>query len=115
VCLALPLDDFIASSVVLDGDHSWVDRLHAVLEHSELLQPPEGYAAAGEGVFALNNSRMISLATEIGGGRPYVLAVWNGRDGDGPGGTADIVRRCNADDTGRVRIIDPTPRPTPTV
>jgi hypothetical protein len=109
VCLALPVDEFVQASVVLDGDPSWVDRFNAVLERSELLQPPEGYEAAGEGVFAHNNSRMIALATEIGGGRPYVLAVWNGRDGDGPGGTADIVRRCDATDSDRCRIIDPTP------
>jgi hypothetical protein len=109
VCLALPLAEFIDASVAIQNDRSWVDRLRAVLDQSELLQPPAGYETAGEQVFALNNARMISLANEIGGGRPYVLAVWNGRDGDGPGGTADIVRQCHAADTDRVRIIDPTP------
>jgi hypothetical protein len=42
--------------------------------------------------------------------RPYVVVVWDGRGGDGPGGTGDLVRRLGyAPDDERVRVIDPTP------
>jgi len=37
--------------------------------------------------------------------------VWDGRRGDGSGGTADMVRRLGAlDPDSRVRVINPTRR-----
>lgn len=111
VCLPLPLDEFIQASVALPGDRSWVDRFHAVLELSEARPPHDlGGRAHTEGVFELNNSRMIELANAMSSGAPHVLGVWDGHSGDGPGGTADVMRRCSSDRPERVRVIDPTPR-----
>lgn len=123
VCLALPEDRFIAESVALAGTDDWVGRFRAVLDRSEVRPPPDHprrHDDDGSGdVFVVNNTRMMDLAGELGDA-PYVLAVWDGNRGDGPGGTADVVQRC-VDDTDRgpedgvapwshVRIVDPTPR-----
>ena len=111
LCLPLPLDEFIEESVALANDRSWVDRLHAVLELSEVRPPHDlGGRADSEGVFELNNSRMIELANAMASGAPHVLGVWDGGLGDGPGGTADVMRRCASDRAERIRVIDPTPR-----
>ena len=111
VCLPLPLEEFIGASVELPDDRSWVDRLHAVLERSDVRPPHDfGRRAGAEGVFTLNNSRMIELANAMASGAPHVLGVWDGRSGDGPGGTADVLGRCAPNNPDRVRIIDPTAR-----
>ena len=50
-------------------------------------------------------------ARTLAGGPPHTLVVWNGREGDGPGGTRDFVQQLGL--TGpapNVRVIDPTPR-----
>jgi hypothetical protein len=42
--------------------------------------------------------------------RPHAVVVWNGEEGDGPGGTSDLVaalRRLS--DAERLTVIDPTP------
>lgn len=111
VCLPLPMEEFIEASVELPGDRTWVDRFHAVLERSDVRPPHDfGRRAGTDGVFALNNSRMIELANAMASGAPHVLGVWDGRSGDGPGGTADVMRRCAPNSPARVRIIDPTAR-----
>ena len=111
VCLPLQLDEFIEASVELPGVRTWVDRLHAVLERSDVRPPHDfGRRAGADGVFALNNSRMIELANAMASGAPHVLAVWDGRSGDEPGGPADVMRRCAPSNPARVRIIDPTAR-----
>lgn len=70
---------------------------------------------------------MRSVLTELFGFStehdPRVLIVWDGRAGDGPGGTSDFCLQLGvtAPDSDRVVVIDPTPRryehrqlPTPT-
>jgi hypothetical protein len=111
VCLPLQVDDFIKASVRLPGDRSWVERFEAVAERSQVRPPHDlGGRADSEGVFALNNSRMIELANAMSSGSPHVLGVWDGRSGDGPGGTADVLARCGTGRHERIRVIDPTPR-----
>ncbi|MBG0817568.1 hypothetical protein [Planomonospora sp. ID82291] len=113
LCLALPVEEFRRRSVDLPGT-GWGERFRRLLRVAEVLPPPDGTGRAGGeeacgGVFALTNARMVALARRMDA-RPRVLLVWNGQDGDGPGGTSDLVRRLGypADDP-RVRVIDPTP------
>jgi hypothetical protein len=111
VCLPLPPDRFVAESVELPGDPTWTERFHALVEQVEVRPPPEAGAHSPSGdVFTRNNSRMIELAAALGDGSPRVLAVWDGREGDGPGGTADVVNAFAPAQPDGVRIIDPTPR-----
>jgi hypothetical protein len=107
LCLALPPDEFERSSVELPGT-DWVARFRALLAQAEVRQLPAG-TAVGDEAFAYANEWMVDVARDLDP-RPYALIVWDGKGGDGPGGTADMVRRLGyrPDDPG-VRIIDPTP------
>jgi patatin-like phospholipase len=105
--LALPAEEFVRRSVDLP-ETDWTTRFREVLENAgdcEVIGPPHD-----DGVFARANARIIELAREIDPA-PHAVVVWNGREGDGPGGTRDFVARLGH--TGpdeRVRVIDPTPR-----
>jgi hypothetical protein len=106
LCLACPPERFVRESVEL-GDTDWADRfrrLLAVADVRQLADPPDGAA-----VFARTNEWMADLARRMDP-QPRALFVWNGREGDGVGGTADMVRRMGfGPGDPRLRIIDPTP------
>jgi hypothetical protein len=64
---------------------------------------------AGDEVFARANEWMVDVARRLDP-RPYAVIVWDGKTGDGPGGTSDLVQRLGyAIGDPRVRMIDPTP------
>ncbi|MGX5653416.1 patatin-like phospholipase family protein [Geodermatophilus nigrescens] len=110
LCLALPPGEFERRSVDLP-DTDWVTRFRALLQRSEVEAPSAGEATADGGdPFARANARLVAVARSMTES-PHALLVWNGRRGDGPGGTADFVRRLGFTGPGpRVRVIDPTPR-----
>jgi hypothetical protein len=43
------------------------------------------------------NTRLLELARN--NGNVHLVALWDGKGGDGPGGTADLVARVQATDT----------------
>ena len=106
VVLALPQEEFERRSVALPNT-DWVERFRAVLDRSEIevLDGPHDDSAFGRA-----NARMIQIARGLDE-RPYALVVWNGQEGDGPGGTRDFVQRLGyTDPDEHVCVIDPTPR-----
>jgi hypothetical protein len=106
IVLALPADEFEARSVALRGT-DWASRFRRALQAAEVEQPVD--APAGD-VFAAANARMIDAARALDA-EPHALVVWDGREGDGPGGTRDLVRRLGHTGPGeRVRVVDPTRR-----
>ena len=60
-------------------------------------------------MFARTNKRIIEVARGIDE-QPHAVIVWDGKEGDGPGGTLDFVSQLGHDlgDDGVV-LIDPTP------
>lgn len=107
VSLPLPLEQFVEESVAVpDDDQAWVERFRAVLARSDVLAPVD---PGGDDAFGRNNDRMVEHANAIGSGVANLIAVWDGRRGDGPGGTADLVGAFRPNPE-RVRIIDPTAR-----
>jgi uncharacterized protein len=118
LCLALPPDEFVERSVAIPGT-DWEDRFRALLakaDHATLAEHGGAGAGAAEGdaVFARTNEWIVAEARSLAGGgdrRPHALVVWNGREGDGPGGTADFVHRLGYDrPAASIVVIDPTPR-----
>jgi len=112
VCLALPQEEFEQRSVDLP-DSDWLDRFRRLLQVAEvrhLSDHPD--VAPGDDVFARTNQWMVDLATGLDSGSgPHAVVVWNGKPGDGPGGTQDFVSRLGVDRPGpRICVIDPTPR-----
>jgi hypothetical protein len=110
VCLALTQEEFERRSVELP-DSDWVDRFRRVLKAAEvryLSEQPD--VVPGDDVFAQANRWMVEVATTLDP-KPHAVIVWDGKQGDGPGGTRDLVRRLGVDRPDpRICVIDPTPR-----
>jgi hypothetical protein len=103
--LALPPDEFEERSVALPGT-DWADRFRAMLSTAEV-EVVEHLPDAD--VFEGTNARIIEVARALDP-EPFALIVWNGQEGDGPGGTRDFVSRLGYSmPDPRVRVIDPTP------
>lgn len=106
VVLALPQEEFERRSVAIPGS-DWVELFRSVLERAEVEVLDGPY---DDGTFGRANARIIQIAREIDQ-QPCAIVVWNGQEGDGPGGTRDFVHRLGY--TGpdeHVCVIDPTPR-----
>ena len=105
--LAFPPDEFEAKSVALPGT-DWADRFRKVRGNAdvevEVVEHPPGADP-----FEHTNTRIIEVARAIDP-EPYAVIVWNGEEGDGPGGTRDFVAQLgHSMDDPHVRVIDPTP------
>jgi uncharacterized protein len=110
VCLALPQEEFEQRSVALPGS-DWADRFRRLLNAAEVrhLTDQPG-VTAGDDVFARTNRWMVEMATTLDP-NPHAVVVWDGKQGDGPGGTRDLVHRLGVDRPDpRICVIDPTPR-----
>lgn len=103
--LALPPEEFVRQSVELP-DSDWRERFDRLVEASEVQELSGG----GEDVFARTNRWIVEEARSLSD-RPAAVIVWNGQEGDGPGGTRDFVSTLGYRGPSRhVRVIDPTPR-----
>lgn len=108
--LPLPIDAFLDASVrlpaALDGD--WEARFHRLLGRCTT-EGPAGDYGAGDGAqpFIDNNTRMLAEArTAARDDSYYALILWDGREPDGKGGTAEIAQATR--DLRHRAIIDPT-------
>ncbi|MEX3846240.1 TIR domain-containing protein [Paraburkholderia sp. BR10879] len=95
VVLPMPMEDFFALSV----GEKWKDRFEVVrrsacVHFAEPVRKRRPTNEELEQAFAEANREVMRRATEFArrlDSTPIVLAVWDGREGDGPGGTADAV------------------------
>ena len=110
VCLHLPQPEpeFLDASVVFAGA-KWRDRFYAVKKHpltsmrvidDELGPPPKGINP-----YSRNNLWLLYTALAYGPDRVRFITLWNGRQGDGPGGTKDMVEKVKKH-CGQVQILD---------
>ena len=89
-------DEFIARSVrpVSEGEQ-WVARYRTVA--ARLASPPRAMppaaavAEAADNPFERCNRWLLDTALACGGDRVWLLCLWDGRRGDGAGGTAHMV------------------------
>jgi patatin-like phospholipase len=108
VCLALPPDEFESRSVA-GRDGEWTGRFRSLLERAEVRTLPD--PPSGDELYAATNCWIVETARSLDGDQPHALLVWNGKEGDGPGGTRDFVRLLGLSGPApNVRVIDPTPR-----
>jgi hypothetical protein len=109
MCLALPPSVFVDRSVALPGT-DWSERFRALCEVAHVRVLEDSSASPDDEVFARANLWMLEVARGLGGPRPHAVLVWDGRSGDGPGGTHDLARRLGyTEPDERLVIIDPTP------
>jgi len=106
VQLLLPLTEpaFIEASIMPSGDgQRWKQRYldaKAALPWSPRVMP----AAPGD-AFEACNQWLLATAVNSGAAELHLMCLWNGAGGDGPGGTAHMVREVQRMN-GRVTWID---------
>jgi len=93
--LALPMEEFIATSVAPAGE-GWVERFQMLVkqlgpENVRVMGETDGrkYATADD-VWSRANLWMVEDAVAFAPQRT-LLALWDGKGGDGPGGTEHLV------------------------
>ncbi len=110
--LPFPVDDFIETSVAGVPNGGWEQMFR---DNWESLPPSQREIlldAKADNGYALCNARMIELAQEMA--ESYaVIALWDGKAGDGPGGTGEqveAIRRIGgkADIIDAAILLDPT-------
>ncbi|MCK2218293.1 hypothetical protein MF672_031550 [Actinomadura sp. ATCC 31491] len=105
LCLALPPQQFARRSVDLPGT-DWHERFERLCRRADVAVLPEE-AGSGDEVFARTNEWMVRLAHHLAL-EPRAVVVWDGKAGDGAGGTSDLVRLLGYDaGDERLHIIDP--------
>ena len=109
LCLALPPEEFVQRSVDIPGTE-WAAQFERIARVSDTRVLDGGDDGERDDVFARTNAWMVDVARSLDP-NPYAIVVWNGGEGDGPGGTADMVRRLGVQGPDpRVLVIDPSPR-----
>jgi hypothetical protein len=104
--LLLPLaeDAFIAASVLPCTDGIlWAQRYQAVCH--QLRRPPAILPATGGNPFVRCNRWLLERALAHGAERLHFICLWDGADGDGEGGTADMIETVRRSG-GRIDWID---------
>ncbi len=108
----LPFDQakFIQESVRFAGN-GWVERFYDIQNNPNVtihLQPDRlGKVPDGENPYRRNNRWALYSTLMYGIDRVQLVVLWDGKQGDGPGGTGDIVQQvCQLG--GRVEHIDTT-------
>lgn len=96
VVLPFEPSEFVKHSVEGIPGSDWEQRFWKLwdstdTDHRHVLGLP-----AGEEAFAICNTRLLELAHQHG--RVHLIALWDGKGGDGPGGTADLVEKTKAED-----------------
>lgn len=92
IVLPFPAEDFVRRSVATDSPGDWEARFHSLWSATpetrrHVLSLPEGTDP-----FAACNDALLTMAARLGS--PAVIALWDGREADGPSGTADLVAKA---------------------
>ncbi|WP_197728216.1 MULTISPECIES: hypothetical protein [Rhizobium] len=92
--LYIPFDEpaFLVNSVDF-ADADWRERFLAIKARATLHVMPDelGELAPGENPYERVNRWMLESASRFGGKKIVFIALWNGGDGDGPGGTKHFM------------------------
>ncbi len=102
--LAIPPAQYIVESIEVPGQPEWIDRFHAVEKRSRKTRtlsqekelPKWLRARSDYSIWQRNNLWMLHNALAYGGRNVTLIALWNGKAGDGPGGTKDMVDQARA-------------------
>ncbi len=83
---------FIKASVEICGG-DWPRRFEAIERIAQSVRIADAFPGDPQ-AFAANNMRMLAGARAVRrpGSAFHLVCIWDGLDGDGPGGTADMVR-----------------------
>jgi hypothetical protein len=98
---------FLAKSVDFAGAH-WHDRFVAATSQATLsVMPEQPGPSADQNPYERNNLWMLDRATRFGAEKLAFICLWNGDNGDGPGGTASLLQQVKRT-TGRIDWLNTT-------
>lgn len=109
--LALPREKFLVESVAFAGP-GWVERFNKLFNKlpvrvlSKSQKFPRVKGKKNLSIWEKNNLWQLNCALANGGLNMTLVALWDGKGGDGPGGTADMVKEAK-EKGGRSIIINP--------
>jgi hypothetical protein len=106
IILPFPPEIFLCISVLLTADSNrdpWKRRFRALWDATPSEMREVMNLPTTDDSYRLCNDRLIIRAREHG--RIHLIAFWDGRSGNGPGGTADMV--AHADAAGEPDIFSP--------
>lgn len=86
---------FEERSVAGLAEDNWVSRFRTLWASTPEDDRVDMNLPRSSEAYAHCNTRMIELARAKG--TYHLIALWDGKQGDGPGGTADLVRKAIAD------------------
>jgi hypothetical protein len=90
-------DVFIQTSVALGTDSdNWPKRFWQLWNGTPPEQRHVLSLEASNNAYTVCNIRLLELAAQHG--RVHLIALWDGKAGDGPGGTADLISKVKAED-----------------
>ena len=99
---------FLQSSVAFAGE-AWQNRFNAIRSNPlvKLAEMPQRLGPSPKGInaYARTNRWMLHTALAHGPERVRFISLWDGSQGDGPGGTGDLVATVR-EYSGEVHIID---------
>ena len=104
IYLPLPIHEFRKTSVAFAGE-DWNRRFDDLCEKLPLRMLPHGTGDQSRSVWERANEWMLSIAMKNGRRNMSLLALWNGKKGDGAGGTEEMVRLAEQQQV-RIEIID---------
>jgi hypothetical protein len=108
--LYIPFDEptFLAKSVDF-ADANWRDRFLAAKIRATLYVMPKerGPTPEGDDPYKRNNLWMLQAAERFGAARVEFVCLWDGRSGDGPGGTQHLMTEVRRQ-AGRTHWLDTT-------
>lgn len=92
--IVLPFPPELSARVSVGGvpGTDWIERFHRLWrQHPEADREVMGLPLNDE-AYSACNTRILEIARQLG--RFHLIALWDGKGGDGPGGTADLVRQA---------------------
>ncbi|PKO30370.1 MAG: hypothetical protein CVU34_19370 [Betaproteobacteria bacterium HGW-Betaproteobacteria-7] len=102
--LPLPEKEFIAASILPSADGAnWQQRYRSVCQR--LHGPPAVLAADDGNPYVRGNQWLLQHALAWGAERLHFICLWDGSNGDGDGGTADMIEEVRRRG-GRIDWID---------
>lgn len=108
--LYIPFEEptFLAKSVDFAGN-GWRARFFAAKSRAVLHTLPNerGAPPAGEDPYERNNLWMLESAMRFGAEKVEFICLWNGKQGDGPGGTRHLMEEVRRN-AGRTHWLDTT-------
>jgi hypothetical protein len=97
IVLPFPPEVFVGTSVQGVPGSDWEQRFWALWNATPEARREAMNLPVSDDAYGACNARLLELARNSG--NVHLVALWNGKGGDGPGGTADLVARVQATDT----------------